>query len=931
MTRLTALLASVMLLAPVLAGVDLKGLRAPVRVVYDSNSIPHIFAASDADAMLVLGYLHARERFFQMDLMRRQASGTSAEMLGERALGSDTRARTLGLRRGAEASLAAVSPAARTLLEAYAAGVNVWLRDAATRLPPEYQTLELTKAGVPEWTPADSLVVAKGLAFQLSFDADQDIEMTLALATCEETGKARGFDGAALFFQDILRSAPFDPTVSIPGWDKPPVLSTWKDKSGDLSHLARQYLERARRAPLFEGTLGDRRQSKPASNWWIVSGRLTESGFPMLANDPHLSLSTPPIWYEAHLVVSDDPERGPMSVSGVSLAGVPGIVLGCNERLCWGATTNPMDVTDVYLERAVFDLPSLTLSGTLFEDRVEPVEIIEQRFRVNQVGNRVSDDVVAAQVGPLEGGVTILVPRRNNGPVIAIDIANFPEITGLSVQYIGWGATREVETFLGFARAQGLEDFQRSLRFFTFGSQNWAYADVDGNIAYFTSGELPLREDLQTLGRVDGAPPFMIRDGTHRAKNEWLPVTNRQPGQATPYEILPFAEMPQVVNPSQGFIANANNDPVGTTLDNNPLGRRRPGGGIYYLNPGYDGGFRIGRIAGLIRDIQAVGAKLSLGIMAGLQASNQMLDAQVFVPYAQAALANARSASAPAALVALGNDRGVAEAVARLGRWNFSTPTGIREGFDPGDDPDNLPEPSHEEVQNSIAATIYSVWRGQFVRNTIDASLRRVGLGGQTPPDDQALAALRRLLESFASGKGRGASGVNFFEVEGAATPEAARDILILRSLRGALGLLAGEAFAPAFGRSSIQDDYRWGKLHRIVFRHALGGSFSIPPAGGLPNLAPALPGVARAGGFEVVDASGHGARAASASSFMFGGGASRRFLAEMSPAGIRARQGIPGGAGLRQWLVNSYHDMLITRQQVEADATTEERFTPPA
>ena len=116
------------------------------------------------------------------------------------------------------------------------------------------------------------------------------------------------------------------------------------------------------------------------------------------------------------------------------------------------------------------------------------------------------------------------------------------------------------------------------LEFFDVGSQNWAYTDRAGNIAYFTSAEMPLREDLQTLNQPDGTPPFLLRDGTGQLQNEWLPVQNPQPGQALPYEILPFAEMPQVVNPASGYILNANNDPVGTTLDNNPLNQVRPGG-----------------------------------------------------------------------------------------------------------------------------------------------------------------------------------------------------------------------------------------------------------------------------------------------------------------------------------------------------------------
>ena len=940
-TRLIVLLCALAPLAPA----QLKGLQAPAKILWDANSVPHILAENDHDAMLLLGYVHARDRFFQMDYQRREVSGRAAELLGRGALSSDIQIRTLGVRRAAEASREACSAETLALLEAYAQGVNAWLQDPNTTLPPEYGALELTKASVPAWDPVDSIAIAKGLAFDLSFG--EDMSLTLTLSACQQAGQRYGFDGTALFFDDLYRSAPFDPAVSIPGFlAPPPAASSLKQPRRSLVEaarslpgvllpstlkLARKYLDTLRQIPRFDAIL-NRAESGAGSNWWVVSGSRTGTGNAMLASDPHLSLSTPAVWYEAHLTVPNDPARGPMNVTGVSLPGTPGVVLGCNDRVCWGATTNPMDVTDTYQERLLIDLATFIPVATVFDGQAEPLVLIPQTYRLNQVGNKVADDLVDARVGFADGGLTLLAPRRNYGPILAFDFSNPFNITGLSLQYTGWGPTRELETFLGFSRAQGLEDFKRALRFFSVGSQNWAYADVEGNIAYFTSAALPLREDLQTLGRVDGLPPFLIRDGTHRFKNEWLPLSKPQPEQTVPYEILPFDEMPQVVNPAQGFIVNTNNDPVGVTLDNNPLGRPRPGGGIYYLSPGYEGGFRVGRITGLIQERLAAGGKITIEDLQRFQANNQMLDAEKLTPHLQAAFANAPAAFA--------GDAGVAEAVRRLSEWDFSTPTGIREGFDPGDDPANLAEPSEREVSNSVAATIYSVWRGQVLRNTIDAALLRAGLGSHLPPSDQSLAALRNLLDNFASSKGRGVSGVNFFQVDGAPTPEAARDTLILKSLRDALDLVASDAFAAAFNKSRDQNDYRWGKLHRIVFRHELGGQFNVPPAGGFSNLAPNLAGLARAGGFGVLDASSHSVRAAGLNSFTFGGGPSRRFVAELSPGGIKALQAIPGGQSglldspayanlLGSWLTNAYHPLWFTPGQVNAARASEEQFVP--
>ncbi|MBI3951531.1 MAG: penicillin acylase family protein [Acidobacteria bacterium] len=926
--------------------IRLPGLLAPVRAVRDSNYIPHIYAQNDHDVMMVLGYAHAQDRFFQMDFQRHLASGRLAELVGPSVLDVDIQLRTLGLRRAAEESLSAYSPEGQVVFQAYADGVNAYLADENSSLPPEYEALELTKASVPRWSPVDSLVIGKLIAFGLSFDL-LDIDLTFALAAYQQAGEAAGFDGTALFFEDAFRSAPFDPTVSIPGFlpkaaastneQRKPMIETARNLrkviSPEALEVAWQYRETIRQIPLLEDMINARASGK-GSNWWVISGNNTTSGSPILASDPHLALDSPPVWYEAHLIVENDPEFGPMNVSGTSFAGAPYLIHGSNDRICWGSTVNPLDVTDVYAEELVMNSTTGLPEFTVFGQNRERIVLIPQTYRANTVGDGRQDSIVEVTVPP-EARVTLVVPRRNNGPIVrAIGT------TGISVQYTGWRATRELDTFRIFARARNIDDFKRGLQFFDFGSQNWSYADVEGNIAYFTSSEIPLREDLQNLGRPDGMPPFLIRDGRHGHLNEWLPVQNRQPGQMLNYEILPFEEMPQIVNPSPGFIANANQDPIGTTLDNNPLNQVRRGGGIYYLNVGYANGCREGRIVRLIQAALANGGKISVADMMRIQANNQMLDAEVLTPYILAAAQNAQASGAATDLAALANDAGVAEAVRRLRSWDFSTPTGLREGYDPGDDPSNLAEPSAEEIQKSVAATIYSVWRGRIMANTVDANLRPVGLGDYLPDSDQALAGVRNLLDNFSTRQGRGASGVNFFNVPGAASPEAARDIIILKSLREALDLLASDRFAAAFAGSTNQDDYRWGKLHRIVFEHPFGGPFNIPEGGGFSNVSPELPGVARSGGYEVVDASGHSARAGSVNGFMFGSGPSRRFVGEMSPSSVNAFQIIPGGQSenvfspfyasmLGRWLTNHYHPLLMTQAQVQADQASVQEFVP--
>jgi penicillin amidase len=417
-------------------------------------------------------------------------------------------------------------------------------------------------------------------------------------------------------------------------------------------------------------------------------------------------------------------------------------------------------------------------------------------------------------------------------------------------------------------------------------------------------------------------------------------VTDAQVGQAVPYEILPFDEMPQLVNPPAGFFINANNDPAGTTLDNNPLNQLRPGGGIYYLNPGYAIGTRAGRITRDLGERLAAGA-VTAQDMEAVQANVELLDAEVFTPYILAAFDNAVAPGAPPELADLATDPRVVESVGRLAAWDFSTPTGLPEGYDSSDSDGGLSPPGPEEIAASIAATIYSVWRGQMLGNTIDATLGAIGLPG--PGSSQAMTALRNLLDNYGTNQGVGASGLDFFIVPGVSDAGDRRDILILRSVADALDLLAGPSFQAAFGGSTDQDDYRWGRLHRIVLDHPLGAPFDVPPAGGaFPSPLPDLAGIPVDGGFGAVDASSHSARAASSNEFMFGSGPARRYVGEpqTSPPLFAGRTILPGGESgvlgspfyvnlLGRWLTNDTYEVRQRLKDILKDLQERELFVP--
>lgn len=915
------------------------GLIANGSISIDAEGVPTIVASNDLDMAFLQGYAHARDRFFQMDFTRRGASGTVSELVGGAALANDVQIRTLGLRRAAWESYTHLSQDMREFLQAYANGVNYWLKTTPS-LPPEYGALELTQAD--PWSPVDSLVIGKALAFQLSFDLD--IDFTLRLAAYQAAGSAGGFNGTALFFEDTHRTQPGDDRVSIPGFlasiggqgEAPKRLADEVPHvSMETVALAQSYRDKIADHPLIGPAL-KYREDRGASNWWVVSGSKTADGKPILANDPHLGLDTPSTFYENRLYSTDSRFSTPYNFSGSSVAGAPGPLLGCTDRFCWGLTTNPMDVTDVFQETFrlnTYGLPTHTIHNGV----AEPVVWVFQSYFVNNLGDGVANNITRSNaIGYTNGGVTIIVPRRNNGPVLQIS-GN----TGLSAAYTGWGATNELETFRRLPRSRNVQEFRDNLSYFDVGSQNFSYADTDGNIAYFTTAESPLRTDLQTLGQPGGGiPPFLIRDGSGALQHDWLPRTSNYPNQALPYEILPPSEMPFVINPASGYIANCNNDPVGNTLDNNGLNQLRPGGGIYYLDIAYSG-FRMGRIDRLLNERLDSGQPVTVDYIKQTQANNQPLDAEKLTPYLLAAAANASDPNAWSELRTLINDARVAAAINRLASWDYSTPTGIPEGFDPGDNPAALPQPSDAEVRHSTAATLYAVWRSYAIRGVVDGTLSNIGLGSQTPGSEESIRALLNLLKNYPTAHGVGASGVNFFQVAGAPSPEAARDVLLLRALRDGLNALASDSFAAAFGNSTNIDDYRWGRLHRIVFNHPLGGPFDLPGPNpyGFSNLSPELPGVARTGGYDTLDVGGHSVRANTVNGFMFGSGPARRFVGDIGTP-ISAENIHPGGQSgvlgsptyasqLGRWLTNRYKTLIIGRDQALAAERERLDFRP--
>ena len=310
--------------------VQIPCLEGEVEVILDRDGVPHIFAEKDLDLFCAEGYVHARDRFFQMDLTRRQVSGDLAEVVGPSAIGSDIQNRTIGLRRAAVRSFGVLTPNEIELLQAYADGVNAYI--ANNPLPIEYGLLELTE--VRPWDSIDSLVIGKAITASLSLEID--IGNTLQLQGFIEAGNVGGFNGQVLFIEDVRRAAPMDPASTVPDatGDTPFLAKRLKVNRVRLARAAagaKRIQQKLEQVPWIADTL-NRRERGIGSNEWGVAGEYTKSGRPMIANDPHLSLNSPSTFYEWHLVVKHDPQMGPMNVSGVGFPGVPSVILGQNEH-----------------------------------------------------------------------------------------------------------------------------------------------------------------------------------------------------------------------------------------------------------------------------------------------------------------------------------------------------------------------------------------------------------------------------------------------------------------------------------------------------------------------------------------------------------------------------------------------------------------------
>lgn len=458
---------------------SLAGLRAPVEVIRDPWGVPHIYAENNRDLMYAQGFVHAQERLWQMDYNRRLASGRLAEIIGPQGLPLDRWIRVLGLRRAAERDRLILEPHVSQLLEAYAMGVNARIDQG--RLPVEFSLLRYR----PEsWTITDTLVWAKMMAWTLSANWESELLRAHLVAKL-------GPELAAELEPDMSSQWP---SILQPG--------------ADYATTGAAALERARSARPY---LGPGPFDGLGSNNWVLGGQRTASGRPLLANDMHLFLSIPAIWFENHLVGRD------LNVTGVSFPGVPGVIVGHNQHVAWGFTNGFADVQDLYMEHLRRD----DEAGVQYEFKGEwhDATVIQEHIRVRG-GDTAVEEVV-------------LTPH---GPIINSLAGDFAGEQPLALRWTTLEPERMFLALFKMNQARDCRGFRESLRYWSSPVQNVVYADIDGNIGYTYAGKVPIR-----------------------AKGEGLvPV----PGWSGEYEwtgYIPFEELPHLYNPPRGYIATANN------------------------------------------------------------------------------------------------------------------------------------------------------------------------------------------------------------------------------------------------------------------------------------------------------------------------------------------------------------------------------------
>lgn len=606
---------------------DVPGLQKPVTVYRDGAGIPQIVASTADDLFRAQGFVHAQDRFWEMDFRRHVTAGRLSEMFGAIQVPTDTFIRTLGWRRVAEQEVKLLDPTALRYYQDYADGVNAYLAaHSGAELSVEYAVLGLQNPDYkPEkWTPADSIAWLKAMAWDLRSNLEEEVDRGLLAASLTPQQIADlhpGYDYAA--HPTITAEGGGDPARTTP--DTPSTASAADagaaaSNGTDAQALAaappadyRAQLEQVSASleslPRLMGPAG----SDIGSNSWVVSGALTATGKPLLANDPHLGASMPSVWYQVGLHCATVNAECPFDVSGFGFSGFPGVVIGHNDRVSWGFTNLGPDVADLYVEKVTGDTYE-------YDGAQVPLEIRHETIRVAG-GKDVKLTIRSTRHGPL------ITDLSDDYAAIAKDQAGKLGVPAQEYQLsLEWTALTPGPTagaIFAFDTATDWASFRAAAADFQVPSQNLVYADVDGHIGYQAPGSVPIRA---------------AGDGT-------VPV----PGWTSQYGwvgTVPYDQLPSVLDPPSGYIVTANNAAVGPDY---PV----------MITRDWEYGYRANQIAVRVQALVAAGAKITAAQMAAIQGDTYDANAATLVPL----LRTVGEAAEPGS--------GAARGAALLAGWDF--------------------------------------------------------------------------------------------------------------------------------------------------------------------------------------------------------------------------------------------------------------------
>ncbi|MHA1966820.1 MAG: penicillin acylase family protein [Candidatus Hodarchaeales archaeon] len=658
---------------PIINGeLNLPGLINRVEVIRDKWGIPHIYSENDHDLFFAQGFIEAQDRLWQMEINRRTANGTLSELFGDLALETDISSRTFGFARLGKIDWENLDEKVKPTIQAYSDGVNAFLNHPTSKLPFEFS---LIRYKPKLWKPEDSLAFSRVMLWKLSHAWYGEIVKAKIIAKVGET-KAAELDYT--YQNENPNTMPHGIEFNL------------LNKDGTLRKATGPFLSRSQ-----------------GSNSWVISSTKSESNHAYLCNDMHLELMLPSIWYETHLVSQN------FNVSGVTLVGVPMILVGHNNNIAWGSTLAFTDAEDLFIEQFNPDNPQ------------------QYKFKANwlEVEEIVEKIIVKGKPEPHIEKVLI----TQHGPIIS-DVVGYTN-ERIAVNSMALRPSKAMDGYWLLNQAKSWDEFVEAMRHIDATQLNMTYADVHDNIGYWVTGKVPIRAEGN-----DGSIPVPGWTGLH----EWI-------GE------VPFEEMPHAFNPQDGYLVTCNHKIV---PDDYP----------HHLGNVWMNGYRARRFEEMIKGK----TKLSIQDFKAMHIDYKNLAARDVINK----IKNIKS-----------NDPDIELAFNLLNEWDF-----------------NL-------TADSISGTVYEVFRYFIVKNILEKGIGKeltlsiMGKGfnpvlyhaNEFYGNDTVI--MLRLLDNPNSWWIQQAGGI---------------EELITRNLKATINWLRKN-----LGKQ--QNNWQWGKLHRVNFNHAMG------------------------------------------------------------------------------------------------------------